>query len=138
MRKLLVFISVTLALLFSLEVGAQDLTFPEKDGDSLQCNALIEMPKGYVSGICILLHENDTIKGAIINEFGITAVDFCYLLSKDRVKLGNVVAMLDKWYIKKVLRKDIRQWLVGLRQGKTVYKDEKYHITYSLTPMDKE
>lgn len=46
--------------------------------------------------------------------------------------------MLDKWYIRPVLSNDIRELLHALKEGKTEYKDEKYHISYLLSPMDTE
>lgn len=127
MRRYLVFISLTIMLLASVKAFAGD--------DSKQYNALIEMPKGSVSGICMLVQEGDTIKGAIVNEFGITAMDFYYLRSTDKVKLEHIIAMLDKWYIKKVLRKDLRELIHALKQGEYVYVNKRHHITYTLTPI---
>lgn len=105
------------------------------DDGSKQYNALIEMPKGTVTGICMLVQERDTIKGAIVNEFGITAMEFYYLGSKDKVKLKHVIAMLDKWYIKKILKKDLRELMLALKQGEYVYVNKRHHITYTLTPI---
>lgn len=146
MRKFLAFISLIAAILLpseanaqsadTLAAGSQGTVYPEKDGQRLECKAMIEMPKGYISGICILVNEADTIKGAIINEFGITALGFSYSTSDDKVRLVNVNTMLDKWYIRNVLSKDIRNLLHALKQGKTEFVDEKYHITYTLSPMD--
>jgi hypothetical protein len=43
--------------------------------------------------------------------------------------------MLDKWYIRKRLKRDLRELVHVLQQGGTRYVDEKYHITFQLTPL---
>ena len=94
---------------------------------------MIETDKGYVSGICFLSEEGDTVKGSIFNEFGISVLDFTYLRSRQKVRLENVIKMLDKWYIKRVLRKDLVQVLENLQRGLSSYRNEKYHILYQFT-----
>lgn len=146
MRRCLVFISILASLLTTMVAEAQTAdgdmgdsvqapSYPAADGGRTECNAMIEMPKGSVSGICVLLHDGDTIKGAVINEFGITTLSFHYLIKKDKVKLKDVVAMLDKWYIRRVVARDLRRLLHALRDGTPQYTDGRYHITYSLSPM---
>ena len=100
--------------------------------------ATIEMKKGYISGICVLSEEGDTIKGSLFNEFGISAFDFTYLRSSQKVKLKNVIKMLNKWYIKRVLRKDMAHVLDNLQRGVTSYSNDKYHINYQLTRLEDE
>ena len=100
--------------------------------------ATIEMDKGYVSGICFLSVEGDTVNGSIFNEFGISVLDFTYLRSRQKVRLEHVIKMLDKWYVKRVLRKDLVQVLENLRKGFSSYRNEKYHILYQFTRLDKE
>ena len=116
--------------------------FPTTEGESIRYTAYIEMgnpSKGsgtvYVSGICVLHREGDTIRGSLFNEFGITALDFSYRLAKKKVKLHTVMPMMNKWYIRKVLKKDLRQLMEGLQNGQTTWKDERYHIDYQLTPL---
>lgn len=100
--------------------------------------ATIEMKKGYISGICFLSEEGDMIKGSLFNEFGISAFDFTYLRSKQKVKLENVIKMLDKWYIKRVLRKDMVHVLENLQRGVTSYSNDKYHINYQFSRLKDE
>lgn len=132
MRSCLLFISLLLSVLTS-RLYAQT-TFPA-DGESIRFTAYIEMEKGYVSGICILHRDGDIIHGSLFNEFGITALDFTYRLEKKKVKLHTVMPMMNKWYIRKVLKKDLRQLMTGLQNGETTWKDERYHIEYQLTPL---
>lgn len=93
------------------------------------------MPKGYVSGICVIMLEGDVLKGSIFNEFGITAMDFTYQIQKEKVKLISVLPMLNKWYIKRVLKKDLKAVIKGLEQGKTTYENTRRHILYQFLPL---
>lgn len=138
MERLLAFISILIALLCPNAAKAQTVCYPDSDGAQTECKINIEAEKGYISGICVLIHEGDSINGAIVNEFGLTALNFYYSTKEDKVKLENVASMLDKWYIRPVLSNDIRELLHALKEGKTEYKDEKYHISYLLSPMDTE
>jgi hypothetical protein len=112
-----------------ISVQAQT-TFPSADGERAKYAAYIEMPKAYVSGICVLLQEDGLIKGSLFNEFGITALDFTYNPQRDKIKLHSVMKMMDKWYIRKVLKKDLRQVMKTLKEGQTEYTNQRRHIVY--------
>ena len=127
-------IAVLLLTLTMTEVRAQG-EFPSKEGDRARYSALIEMPKAYLSGVCILLREDGVVKGSLFNEFGISALDFTYRLDKEKVKLHHVIKMLDRWYIKRVLKKDMRELIHRLQQGQSEYQNERYHIQYRFTPL---
>lgn len=134
MQKFLVFISLLLASISS--VVAQKLQpYPANDGDRAEYRAIIEMNNGYLSGVCLLVNDDGSIKGAVINEFGITAIDFIYSIEKDKVKLNTVASMLNKWYIRKVLARDLKELLHNLRSGEGQYIDRKYSISYTLSPL---
>lgn len=125
---------LTLFLYFSVAVSAQEL-YPKCEGEQVRFSAYIEMKRAYLSGLCILVGQSDGIKGSIFNEFGISAIDFSYHASRDRIKLHNVIKKMDKWYIRRVLRKDLKCLMHRLQQGNTIYEDNKYHISYTFTPM---
>lgn len=127
-------LSISLLLLSIMQAQGQT-TFPSQDGERTKYAATIEMSKGYLSGICVLLHEGNEIKGCLFNEFGISALEFTYSQAKDKVKLHSVIAMLDKWYIRKVLRKDLRALMHKLQEGKQTYTDERYNINYLFKPL---
>lgn len=120
---------ISLLLALSIRVQAQT-SFPSAEGERAKYAAYIEMPKGYVSGICVLLQEDGLIKGSIFNEFGITALDFTYNPQRDKIKLHSVMKMMDKWYIRKVLKKDLRQVMKTLKEGQTEYINQRRHIVY--------
>ena len=134
MRTCLLWISL---LCVCLNMSAQTL-FPRQKGDKARFTATIEMKKAYVSGICILLNDGDLVKGSLFNEFGISALDFTYSVKKDKVKILNVIANMDKWYIKRVLKKDLRAVMHELQNGKTSYANTRYQMNYSFKPLETE
>ncbi len=95
MQRALAYISLLICLLFSVRVSAQQ-HIPQHNGDKAEYNISITMPKGALSGICILVQDNDSIKGAVVNEFGVSMLDFVYESKVDKVKLKSVIAMIDK------------------------------------------
>ncbi len=142
MPKFLVLISFLL-LGFSFSSQAQEanpprqaVCYPDSAGSKVKYSATIEMRKGYMSGICILLNDGKEIKGCLFNEFGISALDFIYNPEKKKVKLLSVIKMLNKWYIKKVLKKDLVNVMENLRYGKMTYRDERFKIDYKFTLLE--
>ena len=120
-----------ISMLLALPISVQaQTTFPSAEGERAKYAAYIEMPKAYVSGICVLLQEDGLIKGSLFNEFGITALDFTYNPQRDKIKLYSVMKMMDKWYIRKVLKKDLRQVMKTLKEGQTEYTNQRRHIVY--------
>ncbi len=112
--------------------------FPDNEGGKVRYNAVIEMKKGYMSGVCILVNDGGLVKGSLFNEFGISALEFTYRSGTQKVKLLSVIKMLDKWYIKRVLRKDLAQLMEQLRQGKGEYKNERFKINYKFTLLEEK
>ena len=129
MKRLTLICLLFVSSLAAIKLYAQS-TFPASEGERMKYNAYIEMPRSYVSGIMILMNDNNEIKGSLFNEFGVTALDFSYLPKKNKVKLHNVVKMMDKWYIRRVLRKDIAQLMSLLYNGKTEYQNTRRNISY--------
>lgn len=123
-----------------LPISAQDLAdqhpLPDSIGSKMKYNASIEMKKGYLSGICILIRDKDGYKGSIFNEFGISVLDFTYQPVTRKVKLENVIQLLDKWYIKRLLKQDLSQVIKNLQKGISIYDNKKYKIHYQFTELE--
>lgn len=123
-----------------LPISAQDLAdqhpLPDSIGSKMKYNATIEMKKGYLSGICILIRDKDGYKGSIFNEFGISVLDFTYQPVTGKVKLENVIQLLDKWYIKRLLKQDLSQVIKNLQKGISIYDNKKYKIHYQFTELE--
>lgn len=134
MPRYSVLISAVVALLLCgvSSLKAQAL-YPQNAGDKVRSTAMIEMPKGYVSGICVMYNDGENVKASIFNEFGISAIDFVYNPAKDKVKLESVIKMLNKWYIRKLLKSDLRKVIHCLRQGVGEYRNERYKIDYKFS-----
>lgn len=144
MRKYLLLISILLLSLASLTVQAQDSLIVQQTPllDSIGCKTryatTIELSKGYLSGITIMVREADVYHGVLFNEFGITALEFTYQPQTKKVELIEVIAMLDKWYIRRVLKNDLQHVMENLMKGNPTYKDEKYHISYKFSVMSND
>lgn len=134
MPRYSVLISVVAALLLLCAVSAKSQSlYPQNEGDKVRSTAMIEMPKGYVSGICVMYNDGENVKASIFNEFGISAIDFVYNPAKDKVKLESVIKMLNKWYIRKLLKSDLRKVIHSLQQGVGEYRNERYKIDYKFS-----
>lgn len=107
MNHFLLFLS---SLLFSLNLVAQDIDIAplQDDCERSRYTFQIETPKAIVTGVMLLKETSDEIVGSMVNEFGVSAIDFIYNKKKNNLKLLNVVSFLNKWYIKMVLKKDLR------------------------------
>lgn len=144
MKRYLFIILLGLSFLSSLGVHAQEETlsdmplFADSIGSRAKYAATIEMGKGYVSGIFVLAvdDEGKGYRGVLFNEFGITALELTYGGPGTKVKLTHVIKMLNKWYIKRVLRKDMAHVIDNIFNGISTYRDEKYHITYKFNKLD--
>ena len=136
MRRCLLFIS--LLFLTGLNVFSQEYKL------------LMQFRDHNFSSIRMMNTSDDgSIMGTVVNEFGIKAFDFTF--ANDKAQVLNVVVFLDKWYIRKVLRKDLTFILQNLSKGQDVEKgkrrmtflpngdievvDGKYNIRYTFSPM---
>ena len=113
----------------------------------------IDTGKATISGILVTRETEKVIMGSIINEFGISALDFCYDKRKEKMKLTHVVSFLNKWYIKKVRSND-RKFCLHILYGTSYNKKHNYrieqtvnsttiyntkrHITYTFSPLKEQ
>lgn len=61
-----------------------------------------------ITGICIIKTDDEGSRGAVVNEFGIHALDFTISPNRRKVKLVNVMPFMNRWYIKKVVCGDLK------------------------------
>lgn len=125
---------ISLAVVSVQLMSAQSM-LPQAAGTKARFQAVIELPQGYLSGVCVLLNDGEDLKGSFFNEFGISYMDFSYSVGKDKVKLHSVQPMMDKWYIRRVLRHDLRLLLLRMGEGVGEYRNEKRKMTYRFTPL---
>lgn len=139
MRIFLLFLSSIIAFCFSLKAEndvTEDLELSSRSRYAFD----LQTEKASVSGILILNSEDREVKGAMINEFGVTVLAFSYDRKKDTVKLNDVVSFLDKWYIKMVLKNDLKIMIHTLfnipfrkiPKGYDIKKDDDFYVIYNL------
>lgn len=113
----------------------------------------IDMGKASLTGIMLVRQDDKTIKGSMVNEFGVSAMDFVYYETRDKLKFRHVVSFMDKWYIRRVLRQDLRFCLYilynreyGRKHSYTVehigdevrIANSRHGITYTFAPLRQE
>lgn len=77
------------------------------------------------TGFCIMEQAADgTLVGTLVNEMGVKAFDFTY--ADGKAKVLNVIAPLNKWYIRKVLQGDFAFILKHINEGKDADKKKRH------------
>lgn len=144
MKRCLVVISLLSCLLFCP-------TFAKTEDEAAEYSVAIDARgKQQITGICVISEsEGGSIIGTIVNEFGMKAFDFTF--NGKKAKLQNVFPPINKWYIRKVLRKDIAFLLAHIKtkedatDGKrqitfssdgAITLTNKYHITYTFNALN--
>lgn len=146
MRAFLIFLSSLVAFWCSGEEGVGRMS------PLARYTFALETDRAGVTGVFLASEDSAGVYGAMVNEFGVSALDFEYSRKKDKVTLSRVVPFLDKWYIRRVLRDDIRYCLhvlYGIPYGRrsiyqtsidtvtgkvTVYNPRR-GLRYTFTPM---
>lgn len=120
-----------LFLLVSLSLGLSALA-----GQTRHIPFMLGYRDSALTGIMITREDDDAIVGSMVNEFGISALDFSYDRRKDKVKLLSVAPFLDRWYIRRTLRRDLRYCLHQIYrlnwQGKEPYTVDRIGDTLTV------
>lgn len=142
MRRCLLLSSL---LLMAVVAVAADYLLPLDEGRQ-QYGVSITARGAEITGVCIVKTDSEGSRGAIVNEFGIHALDFMVSADRRKVKLLNVIAMMDRWYVRRVVKKDLRTLFNATADGEqgsgrtvTVEPDgtvtltnTRYKLKYSL------
>ena len=83
----------------------------------------------------MLVKQGDNVVGAVFNEFGVSVVNFSYLPAKKKIKLLSVMDKMDRWYIKRILKRDLLRLMKVLEASGSTYFNSKYNIKYTFTPL---
>lgn len=149
MKTFLLFLS-SILLFFTFDLRAEQ-TDSIAESNPLQKHTFqIETGNGFISGLLLVSANDESITGSLINEFGVSAIDFVYSRKSGKVRLLNVVSFLNKWYIKRVLRNDLEFCLHVLydtpyrkkhnyeiaRTGDSVtITNVRRHLKYTFSPL---
>lgn len=103
-----------------------------------------------ITGVCIVKTDAEGSRGAIVNEFGIHALDFMVSADRRKVKLLNVIPMMDRWYVRRVVKKDLRtlfnatadgeqaggRTVIVEPDGTVTLTNTRYKLKYSLKKLN--
>ena len=144
MRRFLVSISL---FVLSLSGMAQALEVTDSCASKYSVN--ISFHGMTITGLCIVRDYGDEVIGSVVNEFGIKAFDFVFNKDNGKTKLQNVIKMMNKWYIKKVISADLSTLLCSKNSDKNMKRrtiinengmlllnNTKYNINYKFIPID--
>lgn len=85
--------------------------------------------QGEISGILVTADDGNVVKGSVINQFGLTAVDFGYNKLNQKVRLYHLVGFLNKWKIKYVLKRDLKAMMQVLYGRDVERLPSRYKVT---------
>ena len=152
MKRFLLFISLWLATEWAFAQPRTSLS-PALEGERTEYAVTLQFKKVHLSGICILKRMNAEIVGSWLNEFGVRAFDFRYTPSNHRIELSSLLETLDRWYIRRVLRRDLSLLLTysdlppstpirGRRiehpsPERWILHNDRHHITYRFSRLTK-
>lgn len=153
MNKFFVLISLVflspISVYSQIRIGIEEMALEQ----TIYYNAQISFSgEGGVSGICVIKANQNGLAGSLVNEFGIKALDFTYDAVSHKVKLHSIIKFLDKWYIRRILRKDLSLLLRDYREplpskhyvklchqdGRVSLEDSRHKIHYLLIPFNKD
>ena len=124
-----------LLLLHPVSLTAQVQHFPHVDGDKKRYAVEIEFPQASITGIGMLAKKGDNVAGAVFNEFGVSVVNFSYQPTKKKIKLLSIMDKMDRWYIKRILKRDLLRLMEVLEASGSSYFNSKNNIKYTFTPL---
>ena len=119
MKVPVIILTALFTLLSPVTLPAQHL--PVEEGERSRCGIEIDMGRAHLTGQCLMLMEEGVVKVSMVNEFGVSYVDFTYSPTKKKVRLLSVNARLDRWYIRLTLSKDLRSLMENLSRGLPQY-----------------
>lgn len=127
-RRLIIFI---LGLLIPLFSAAQN--------SNSRHTVRIEIGDAYISGICIMLEQEDALTVSIMNEFGISALSYRYDRKKDKIKILSMVRQLRKPCMKRVLKSDLKVIMKSIGKSESLtHENRRYNIIYHFAPLNNE
>lgn len=118
--------------------------FAQGQGRMDRYKVQIDIQDAYLSGVCMIKDVEGLLTGAVVNEFGVSAVTFRYNKTKDKVKILSLAAAMKRPGVKVLLKKDLRNIMqdyclseVGFKTV-YIYENPKYRMKYNFTPIDYE
>lgn len=111
---------------------------PTTHGQERLYNVRMDMKRGSMTGLCMVVCDSTGVHASVVNEFGVGLMSFSYDAEKDKVRLHSVFSKMNKWYIRCTLRRDLRKLIHGMKTGKASYRNSRRNITYTFTPINNQ
>ena len=148
MRRCLLLSSLLLLAVVALHAEGWLLPLSERQ----QYSVAIEARGAELTGVCIVKTDAEGSRGAIVNEFGFHALDFTLSADRRKVKLLNVMPVMNRWYVRKVVRKDLKYLFSATESpqakgprkveseadGSVTLENTRYKLKYSFKPINRE
>jgi hypothetical protein len=90
--------------------------------------ATIITANAQITGIMVVKRMNGSWRGSLVNEFGIKMFDF--ISSADQCQVLNMIPMLDKWYIKKMIAADFHSLFAVDEQESKVFRQAQRRLEH--------
>lgn len=90
----------------------------------------IERGRSALTGMLICTMREGQLLGSVVNEFGFSPLQFTYTPESQKLKLVYVADFLNKWYIRRILTRDLRFCLHTL-YGFPLAGKQPYELTRS-------
>lgn len=98
-------------------------------------SAQITMPRGNLSGLCVVRVRHDSIVGAWVNEFGVQAFDFTYERQRQRIRLAHLIPPLRRFFLRRILKKDFQTFVPHFATGQAFSYQNRHGIRYDFAPL---
>lgn len=108
---------------------------PTVCGQECLYNVQMDMKRGSMTGVCMMICDSVGVQASVVNEFGVGLMSFTYETEKDKVRLHSVFRKMDRWYIRRTLQRDLRKLIHGMKEGRDSYVNRRRGITYTFTPI---
>ena len=93
------------------------------------------MPRGNLSGLCVVRVRHDRIVGAWVNEFGVQAFDLTYERQRQRIRLAHLIPPLRRFFLRRMLKKDFQTFVPHFATGQTFSHQNRHGIRYDFAPL---
>lgn len=98
-------------------------------------SAQITMPRGSLSGLCVVRVERDSLIGAMINEFGVQAFDFHYERVSQKLRLQHLIPPLNRFFLRRIIKRDVRTFAPYFATGRAFVHENRHGIHYEFSPL---
>ncbi len=118
----------------------QENFFPKHDGEKKSYSITVKYKAMELQGILVVKQVEQSLRCTLVNQFGIKAFDFEYNIDKKRGKVSNAISFLDKWYIRRTIKRDLKKIFKNMdslpvRDSAVDLSNLRLTIDYTIKPL---